>query len=131
MMKIAIYSGFLGAGKTTLIKKLIQGIEWLDNWWNKKHELTVEQKTSANNWLAEQGLIEQPKYSPVSSSGLQMSPLANNQAQIMTMGGMSHQSADINVRFDNLPQMTRIDTVSSDTNLDLEIYRGANGGVID
>lgn len=111
------------------IKKLIQGIEWLDNWWNKKHELTVEQKASANNWLAEQGLIEQPKYSPVSSSGLQMSPLASNQAQIMTMGGMS-QSADINVRFDNLPPMTRIETVTNDTDLDLEIYRGTNGGTI-
>ena len=45
------------------------------------------------------------------------------------MGGMS-QSADINVRFDNLPPMTRIETVTNDTDLDLEIYRGTNGGTI-
>jgi len=114
------------SGIWSVIEPIIDGIKWV---WNKvgnifggKGTLTVEQKNNANNWLADQGLIQAPQYSPAS--------LGQSQANIMTMGGMSHQSADINVRFDNLPPMTRVDTVASDTNLDLEIYRGANGGVI-
>lgn len=114
------------SGIWSVIEPIIDGIKWV---WNKvgnifggKGTLTVEQKNNANNWLADQGLIQTPQYSPAS--------LGQSQANIMTMGGMSHQSADINVRFDNLPPMTRVDTVASDTNLDLEIYRGANGGVI-
>lgn len=114
------------SGIWSVIELIIDGIKWV---WNKvgnifggKGALTVEQKNNANNWLADQGLIQAPQYSPAS--------LGQSQANIMTMGGMSHQSADINVRFDNLPPMTRVDTVASDTNLDLEIYRGANGGVI-
>lgn len=89
--------------------------------------LTVEQQAAADDTLREMNIL--PKYSPVNSSGLQMSPLADSQIQIATSGGI-RQSADINVRFDNTPPMTRIDTVSRDTNLDLEIYRGANGGTI-
>ena len=89
--------------------------------------LTVEQKSAADDTLREMNIL--PKYSPGMSSGLQMSPLADSQIQIATSGGI-RQRADINVRFDNTPPMTRIDTVSRDTNLDLEIYRGANGGTI-
>lgn len=89
--------------------------------------LTVEQRAAADDTLREMNIL--PKYSPATSSGLQMSPLADSQIQIATSGGI-RQSADINVRFDNTPPMTRIDTVSRDTNLDLEIYRGANGGTI-
>lgn len=110
------------------IKLLWRLLNWIVNLFSTP-ELTVEQKESANNWMADQGLIERPKYSPAYSSSLQMSPLADSQIQIATAGGI-RQSADINVRFDNTPPMTRIDTVSRDTNLDLEIYRGANGGTI-
>ncbi|MBQ9540573.1 MAG: hypothetical protein IJU89_04085, partial [Alphaproteobacteria bacterium] len=91
-------------------------------WFGGNNKLTVEQQNNANNWLADQGLIQTPQYDP----GM----LGASQANIATMGGMSHQSADINVRFNNLPPMTRVETATSDTNLDLEIYRGANGGGI-
>ena len=111
-----------------VIQKIIDGSEYLSNLFGGK-ELTVEQKSAANDWLADNGLMSRPQYSPAYSSGLQMSPLADSQIQIATSGGI-RQSADINVRFDNTPPMTRIDTVSRDTNLDLEIYRGANGGII-
>ncbi len=107
---------------------IVDAAKWVANLFAGP-ELTVEQKESANNWMADQGLIERPKYSPGTSSSLQISPLADSQIQIATSGGI-RQSADINVRFDNVPAMTRIDTVSRDTNLDLEIYRGANGGTI-
>ena len=111
-----------------IIVAIVDAAKWVANLFSTP-ELTVEQKESANNWMADQGLIERPKYSPAYSSSLQMSPLADSQIQIATAGGI-RQSADINVRFDNTPPMTRIDTVSRDTNLDLEIYRGANGGTI-
>lgn len=103
------------------IKSIIDGLKWawdkFKKWFSGDSTLTVEQKTSADNWIAEN--ITQPKYSP------NMSPIP----AVATMGGMS-QSADINVRFDNLPPMTRIETVTNDTDLDLEIYRGTNGGTI-
>lgn len=109
-----------------LIVGIVDAAKWVSNLFSSP-KLTVEQKAQANDWLASNGLMQQPKYSPAYSSGIQMSPLANSQAHVATMG---QQSADINVRFDNLPPMTRIDTVSKDTNLDLEVYRGVNGGTI-
>ena len=115
----AIVDVFKGFWK--VISKIIDGFKWVwdkfSGWFGGNKTVTVEQKTSADNWIAEN--ITQPKYSP------NMSPIP----AVATMGGMS-QSADINVRFDNLPPMTRIETVTNDTDLDLEIYRGTNGGTI-
>ena len=106
-----------------IIEPIIDGFKWVWNkvksWFGGDSTVTIEENVT-------------PKYSPNTSgvsSGLQLSPLAGSQAQIATMGGMS-QSADINVRFDNMPPMTRIETITNDTNLDLEIYRGVNGGTI-
>lgn len=107
---------------------IVDAAKWVANIFSG-NKLTVEQQNAANDWLANNGIIQGPQYSPVSGGGLQMSPLANSQVQIATSGGI-RQSADINVRFDNVPAMTRIDTVARDTNLDLEIYRGTNGGTI-
>lgn len=111
-----------------IIVAIVDAAKWVANLFGG-NELTVEQRAAANDWMTENGLVEKPKYSPAYSSSLQMSPLADSQIQIATSGGI-RQSADINVRFDNTPPMTRIDTVSRDTNLDLEIYRGVNGGTI-
>lgn len=109
------------------IEKIVDGVKWVIDkvgniFGSGNKTLTVEQKKSANGWLADNGLMTSPQYSPAA--------LGASQTNIATMGGMSRQSADINVRFDNLPAMTRIDTTTSDTNLDLDIYRGASGGVI-
>lgn len=109
-----------------IIVAIVDAAKWVANLFSTP-ELTVEQRAAADDTLREMNVL--PKYSPGMSSGLQMSPLADSQIQIATSGGI-RQSADINVRFDNTPPMTRIDTVSRDTNLDLEIYRGANGGTI-
>ena len=118
---VDVFKGFWN-----IISKIIDGFKWVwdkfSGWFGGNNKLTVEQQNNANNWLADQGLIQTPQYDP----GM----LGASQANIATMGGMSHQSADINVRFNNLPPMTRVETATSDTNLDLEIYRGANGGVI-
>lgn len=115
----AIVDVFKGFWK--VISKIIDGFKWVwdkfSGWFGGNKTVTVEQKTSADNWIEEN--ITQPRYSP------NMSPIP----AVATMGGMS-QSADINVRFDNLPPMTRIETVTNDTDLDLEIYRGTNGGTI-
>lgn len=115
----AIMDVFKGFWK--VISKIIDGFKWVwdkfSGWFGGNKTVTVEQKTSADNWIEEN--ITQPRYSP------NMSPIP----AVATMGGMS-QSADINVRFDNLPPMTRIETVTNDTDLDLEIYRGTNGGTI-
>ncbi len=126
-----IKTGF-NAVKTVLsavwdvIESIIDGIKWVidkvGNIFGGDNTLTVEQKNSANQWMADNGLMTAPQY-PSSSLGA-------TQTNIATMGGMSRQSADINVKFDNLPAMTRIETTTSDTNLDLDIYRGAAGGVI-
>lgn len=110
----------------SVIKTIIDGIKWVidkvGNVFGGNNKLTVEQKNSANQYLVDHGIMPSPQYSPVA--------LGTSQTNIATMGGMSRQSADINVRFDNLPAMTRIETTTSDTNLDLDIYRGNNGGVI-
>ena len=115
----AIVDVFKGFWK--IIEPIIDGFKWVWNkfkkWFGGDSTLTVEEQQNANNWI--DANINQPKYSP------NMSPIP----AVATMGGMS-QSADINVRFDNMPPMTRIETVTNDTNLDLEVYRGTNGGTI-
>ena len=115
----AIVDVFKGFWK--IIEPIIDGFKWVWNkfkkWFGGDSTLTVEEQQNANNWI--DANINQPKYSP------NMSPIP----AVATMGGVS-QSADINVRFDNMPPMTRIETVTNDTNLDLEIYRGTNGGTI-
>lgn len=105
-----------------VIKKIIDLADWIGG-----KPLTVEQRAAADDKLREMGIL--PQYTPINSPGAQMSPLMNSQVQIATSGGI-RQSADINVRFDNTPPMTRIETTSDNTNLDLEVYRGANGGTI-
>ncbi len=125
------------------IMAIIDGIKWLDeHLFGKKRKLTVEQQIATNDWMGQNGLIqtsESPAMSPLynAQSNSLMSPVPEydaarlNQSQISmaTMGG-GKQSAAINVRFDNLPTGARVDTKSTDADLDVEIYRGINGGVL-